>query len=81
MTIVPRSTYRSRMGTRNEPTGSRSVSDRLSNNCSRVASVVLLAPDSYIGRHQGQTSGDTSSLTLAPFRPEMGMKRTSFLMA
>mmetsp|Transcript_25379 Transcript_25379/g.40086 ORF Transcript_25379/g.40086 Transcript_25379/m.40086 type:complete len:220 (-) Transcript_25379:1176-1835(-) len=81
-TIVPRSWYRSSTDMTKGAAGSRWLStSRESSAPSSVACEVRASPASTIGRHQGHTSAPTSSLMLAPVRPEMGMKSTSFFTA
>mmetsp|Transcript_25504 Transcript_25504/g.59639 ORF Transcript_25504/g.59639 Transcript_25504/m.59639 type:complete len:292 (+) Transcript_25504:147-1022(+) len=80
MAMVPRSVYRSRMGMRRGAAASRpSISNESSRPIS-VGTVVLFSPLVWDFFHQSQTEGSTSSLTLAPERPEMGMNLTSRLI-
>mmetsp|Transcript_19037 Transcript_19037/g.45986 ORF Transcript_19037/g.45986 Transcript_19037/m.45986 type:complete len:229 (-) Transcript_19037:983-1669(-) len=78
--MVPRSTYLSRMGIRSGAFGSRPWISRESRRPSNVGTDVLLAPVVQHSFHHGQMDGSTSSLTLDPARPEIGMNLTSRLM-
>mmetsp|Transcript_24593 Transcript_24593/g.44162 ORF Transcript_24593/g.44162 Transcript_24593/m.44162 type:complete len:295 (+) Transcript_24593:463-1347(+) len=80
MAMVPLSVYRSRTGMRTGAKGSRPFISRVSNKLINVGLVVLLSPFFQQLAHQSHSLGSTSSLTLAPLRPEMGMNLTSFLI-
>mmetsp|Transcript_26225 Transcript_26225/g.53750 ORF Transcript_26225/g.53750 Transcript_26225/m.53750 type:complete len:223 (-) Transcript_26225:1051-1719(-) len=80
MAMVPRSVYRSRTGMRSAALASLPLISRASRRPRSVETPVLFSLLVWHPFHQGQTLGSTSSLMLAPVRPEMGMNFTSLLI-
>ena len=78
--IVPRSVYRSNTGMRSGRVGSRPSISKVSSKLNRVGDDVLFSLDVYMGFHQSQSASDTSSFTLGPPKPDIGINFTSFLI-
>mmetsp|Transcript_1361 Transcript_1361/g.2956 ORF Transcript_1361/g.2956 Transcript_1361/m.2956 type:complete len:305 (+) Transcript_1361:359-1273(+) len=80
MATVPLSVYLSSTGMRTGASGSLPFISSESRRLMSVGLLVLLSPFFQALLHHGHTLGSTSSLTLAPLSPEMGMNLTSFLI-
>mmetsp|Transcript_1361 Transcript_1361/g.3426 ORF Transcript_1361/g.3426 Transcript_1361/m.3426 type:complete len:242 (-) Transcript_1361:932-1657(-) len=80
MAIVPLSVYRSNTGMRTGASACRPFICSESRSSMSVGLSVLFSLAFQLWAHQSHTFGSTSSLTLAPWSPEMGMNLTSFLI-
>mmetsp|Transcript_20594 Transcript_20594/g.44827 ORF Transcript_20594/g.44827 Transcript_20594/m.44827 type:complete len:236 (-) Transcript_20594:1290-1997(-) len=77
MAMVPRSVYRSKIGTRSGADASRPLISKESRRPISVDTFVLFSPLCQLSFHHEQIDESTSSLTLFPFNPDIGMNLTS----